>query len=222
MRRAVGHTRRRYATEPELLWLDTDKALHTDARFKPFFELYARDQRAFFRDFSAAMVKLSECGSKFEPAEGIRIDCPHMLRAKLEAVAVQPTKVKAASSGGDFSVAERAAVASSVPRPPRLTQAEVKLHKTAKDAWIVLHGNVYDVTGFLSSHPVRTRVPSARECGERAREGALSACGTAQGGKQILLKHCGKDATEEFEMIHPPNTLKNMASKIQLLGKLDL
>jgi len=40
----------------------------------------------------------------------------------------------------------------------------------------------------------------------------------SQGGKMILLKHCGKDATEEFEMIHPPNTLKSMAKRIVLLG----
>jgi hypothetical protein len=40
----------------------------------------------------------------------------------------------------------------------------------------------------------------------------------SQGGKQILLKHCGKDSTDEFDMIHPPNTLKTMAKRIHLLG----
>lgn len=185
---------KQYATEPELLWLDTDKALHTDARFGPYFRLYAQDQRAFFRDFSAAFVKLSECGSKFEPADGIRIDCPHMLRAKLEAVAVQPKPVldKANSFGGRTALEREAPPSpSGGPSTQQLSLAEVAKHKTAKDAWIVLHGKVYDVTGFLSSHP---------------------------GGKMILLKHCGKDATEEFEMIHPPNTLKSMAKRIVLLG----
>lgn len=88
---------------------------------------------------------------------GIRIDCPHMLRAKLEAVAVQPKPVldnKAGSFGGR-TVLEREAAPSGGPSTQQLTLAEVAKHKTAKDAWIVLHGKVYDVTSFLSSHPVR-------------------------------------------------------------------
>jgi len=58
----------------ELLWLDTDKALHTDDGFKPTFMTYKNDQEAFFKDYAAAHKKLSELGSKFEPAEGIVID----------------------------------------------------------------------------------------------------------------------------------------------------
>jgi len=69
---------KQYEKEPkELLWLETDAALHTDPDFKTYFDLYARDQDAFFRDFTDAYVKLSECGSKFIPVEGVRIDCPH-------------------------------------------------------------------------------------------------------------------------------------------------
>jgi hypothetical protein len=37
-----------------------------------------------------------------------------------------------------------------------------------------------------------------------------------QGGKKILLKNAGKDASEDFEMLHPPNTLKKYAKEVRL------
>ncbi|CAE8681899.1 unnamed protein product [Polarella glacialis] len=59
--------------DDDLLWLPMDASLQADAGFKPTFELYARDQAIFFRDYAKAHKKLSELGSKFEPAEGIKI-----------------------------------------------------------------------------------------------------------------------------------------------------
>jgi len=56
-----------------LLVLPTDLVLETDPGFKAFFDKYAKDQSAFFADYAAAHKKLSELGSKFEPAGGIRI-----------------------------------------------------------------------------------------------------------------------------------------------------
>lgn len=58
----------------DLLWLETDRALHVDPDFKPTFLIYKEDQDAFFRDYAAAHKKLSELGSKFEPEEGVKID----------------------------------------------------------------------------------------------------------------------------------------------------
>lgn len=44
------------------------------------------------------------------------------------------------------------------PRPqdtqlPHYTREEVRTHKTPKDCWIILHGEVYDVTKWLARHP---------------------------------------------------------------------
>ena len=51
------------------------KAVHLARQSAPLhgrhFELYARDQRAFFADYSEAHKKLSELGSKFDPPQGI-------------------------------------------------------------------------------------------------------------------------------------------------------
>jgi len=59
--------------DPHLLWFPTDQALHTDPGFKPTFDLYGKDQAAFFKDYALAHKKLSELGAKWEPAEGFTI-----------------------------------------------------------------------------------------------------------------------------------------------------
>ena len=51
---------------------------------------------------------------------------------------------------------------------PRYTRKEVAEHKCENDAWIVLNGEVYDVTRWLSRHP---------------------------GGAKVLLHYAGEDAT---------------------------
>ena len=61
------------AGDPELLRLDTDVALFEDPVFAPTAERYAADEAAFFAEYAAAHAKLSELGSTFDPAEGIRI-----------------------------------------------------------------------------------------------------------------------------------------------------
>lgn len=47
-----------------LLKLPSDTALVEDPAFRPFVELYAQDERAFFRDYAAAHKKMSELGCK--------------------------------------------------------------------------------------------------------------------------------------------------------------
>lgn len=59
--------------DPELLKLSSDKVVFTDAGFKPFAEKFRDSQEAFFESYAKAHKKLSELGSKFEPAEGITL-----------------------------------------------------------------------------------------------------------------------------------------------------
>lgn len=51
-----------------------------------------------------------------------------------------------------------------------ISMADVATHNSRTDCWMVIEGNVYDVTGYIASHP---------------------------GGAQIL-QGCGTDATELF------------------------
>jgi len=55
-----------------------------------------------------------------------------------------------------------------------LTAEEVAEHSNFNDCWLIIGGNVYDVTNFQNSHP---------------------------GGKDILVKHAGQDCTSDFEAI---------------------
>merc|ERR1712127_1111177 len=64
------------------------------------------------------------------------------------------------------------------------TLSEVAKHNTKASCWVVLDGKVLDVTSFLSEHP---------------------------GGELAILTFAGKDATEEFNMIHPPDVVGKYA-----------
>ncbi|XP_051192559.1 nitrate reductase [NAD(P)H] [Lolium perenne] len=55
------------------------------------------------------------------------------------------------------------------------TMSEVRRHASKESAWIVVHGHVYDCTGFLKDHP---------------------------GGADSILINAGSDCTEEFDAIH--------------------
>jgi len=74
-----------------------------------------------------------------------------------------------------------------------LTEAEVAKHNTEGDCWVILSGKVYDVSKFLPDHP---------------------------GGKKAIMLFAGKDATEEFDMLHPPNVLKKYLPAEACLGPL--
>lgn len=65
--------------DEELNWFPTDAALHTDPKFKVYFDKFADSKDAFFEAYSKAHKKLSELGSKFEPTEGFMLP----IRSKL-------------------------------------------------------------------------------------------------------------------------------------------
>merc|ERR1719331_1162982 len=92
---------------------------------------------------------------------------PAAAETKAEApAAAAATKVAAAPSGGG------------------ITMAEVAKHTTKESCWVVVNGEVLDVTKFLKDHP---------------------------GSELAILTFGGKDATEEFNMIHPPDVIPKYA-----------
>ncbi|KAI1203904.1 mitochondrial cytochrome b2 [Nemania serpens] len=75
-----------------------------------------------------------------------------------------------------------------------ISAEEVAKHTAPESCWVVLYGNVYDVTEFLPSHP---------------------------GGSKIILQLAGRDATEEYDPIHPPGTLEENLKPEAKLGRVD-
>ncbi|PHH78590.1 hypothetical protein CDD80_6632 [Ophiocordyceps camponoti-rufipedis] len=72
---------------------------------------------------------------------------------------------------------------------------DIAKHNSAESCWVIIHGKAYDVTDFLPEHP---------------------------GGQNVILEHAGKDATEEFDPIHPPDTLDKYLDRSKHLGTVDM
>jgi len=96
------------------------------------------------------------------------------------------------SSSSSSAAAATAASASASSSGGGLNMNEVAKHNSQDDCYVVIKDQVYDVTGFLDDHP---------------------------GGKGALLMYAGKNATEEFEMLHKPEILDKYGKKY-LKGKL--
>ncbi|KAF2471364.1 L-lactate dehydrogenase [Lindgomyces ingoldianus] len=75
-----------------------------------------------------------------------------------------------------------------------LDYEEVAKHNTAESCWVILYGNVYDVTDFIPSHP---------------------------GGAKVILQLAGSDATEEYDPIHPPGILEENLKPEAKLGTIN-
>ncbi|KXX76356.1 Acyl-CoA dehydrogenase [Madurella mycetomatis] len=73
------------------------------------------------------------------------------------------------------------------------TQSDVASHNKADSLWIVVDGDVYDLTKFQDDHP---------------------------GGKKILQRVAGKDASKQFWKYHNEGILKKYQKQLQI-GSLD-
>ncbi|KAI8390848.1 acyl-CoA dehydrogenase/oxidase [Radiomyces spectabilis] len=72
------------------------------------------------------------------------------------------------------------------------TIEEVTKHRQPDDCWVIIHDKVYDLTKFLNDHP---------------------------GGKKVLLKASGADATKQFEAFHNAAVLEKYGADL-LIGQI--
>ena len=78
------------------------------------------------------------------------------------------------------------------PRQRKFFWAEVAKHDQPNDCWVVVHGNVYDLSEFLDKHP---------------------------GGYEVL-NGAGGDCTELFEFNHPLRLTKIGPPKSLMIGSI--
>jgi hypothetical protein len=78
------------------------------------------------------------------------------------------------------------------PVEPAFSVAEVALHNSKADCWIIIEDSVYDITGFFESHP----------------------------GGEAPVRFCGRDATAVFSRIHAGSEGAGFMAQQYRIGRL--
>lgn len=111
-------------------------------------------------------------------------------------ISVDPTKSQivvswgaqgsAAPAAASATPAAKASAPKEVPKKElvKYTHEEVAKHTSETDCWVIVHDNVLDVTSFMKDHP---------------------------GGRKPILQFAGRDATDSFDMLHPPGVIEKHA-----------
>lgn len=100
---------------------------------------------------------------------------PTTSSASASAPAPSAPAPSAPAASAPAPAAPAAAPAGKADRNKVWTKEEVAKHNTEKDCWVIVNGQVLDVTAFLKDHP---------------------------GGKKAILLFAGKDATDEFSIFY--------------------
>lgn len=100
------------------------------------------------------------------------------------AASAAPAALESAPVAAPAAAPEEAKKADEPKKIKEYTLDDVAKHNKPEDCWVVVNGEVLDVTDFLADHP---------------------------GGKKAILIYAGRDATEEFNMMHKPDVVAKYA-----------
>jgi len=112
--------------------------------------------------------------------------------------ATQPKLTAVAPVEAPPAIAAAATAAQRDVSGARFTREEVSKHRTRGDCWVVVHSQVLNATSYLPQHP---------------------------GGELAILTFAGRDATAEFDMIHPADVIGKYAPESvigSVIGTTDL
>lgn len=73
--------------------------------------------------------------------------------------------------------------------------AELAKHNNRQSCWLAIHGEVWDATNFIDQHP---------------------------GGANLILKLAGKDASDEYELFHSPELVRDTLGSSARKGTIDI
>lgn len=93
-----------------------------------------------------------------------------------------------AAAGAAPAPSPAAAPAAAAPKEKKVySPEEVAKHNKEDDCWVIVNGEVLDVTGFLNDHP---------------------------GGKKPIMLFAGRDASVEFNLLHKPDVVEKYAPEV--------
>ncbi|KAF9888273.1 hypothetical protein FE257_008843 [Aspergillus nanangensis] len=78
--------------------------------------------------------------------------------------------------------------------PRKVPVSEIAQHNRPEDIWIIVDGQVYDLTTFAPSHP---------------------------GGSDIIYRYAGRDASNEYNQVHSPSLIRDTLEPQQFIGSVD-
>ena len=113
-------------------------------------------------------------------------------QAQASAAPVMPTQGKSGDAKDPGKVSQPNSLEDFKVPEKEYSLEEVAKHNTKEDLWIAVKGVVMDVTNWVDEHP---------------------------GGPQALFTHMGKDASEEFEMLHDDEVIPKYAASI-VIGRV--
>ncbi|KAG1378406.1 hypothetical protein G6F60_005716 [Rhizopus arrhizus] len=138
-----------------------------------------------------AQQRLGAIGQHLNGGIGINIQVNPNNTLSLEIALPQGNTTKAIGNNNPETTAPAAAIEQEEIKktndPKQIkeyTLSDVGKHNKPDDCWVVVNGQVLDVTDFLADHP---------------------------GGQKAILIYAGRDATEEFNMMHKPDVVEKYA-----------
>lgn len=97
----------------------------------------------------------------------------------------------------------------------RVTTEELQRHNTLDDVWLVVEGNVYDMTDFAPSHPGGSESRLFCHVPFLSRDADDESC------LSVIYQHGGSDATVAYSEIHAPNLIRHSLDASKHVGFVD-
>jgi flavocytochrome c len=145
---------------------------------------------------SSASQRLGQISLHIDPSQPGKFSVEWNSGASPGASAPRAQTATASAAGGSSAASEKKK--SNAPKPFSVPETEYSLeevakHNTKDDLWVAVKGIVMDLTNWVNEHP---------------------------GGPQALFSHMGRDASEEFEMLHDDEVIPKYLPAANVVGRV--